>query len=95
MPFIIDRYWDPTTGPKPIDDAHGPYELLPKHRIAVTSADPDINKYREVYSYRVDGDRLTMHVVGLTDPSITAKQLRLYRQFLAAETAVPLKRVGN
>jgi len=36
-----------------------------------------------------------MRMVGLTDPSITAKQLRLYRHFLFAETAVPLKRVGN
>jgi hypothetical protein len=95
LPFIMDTVWDPTAGPKPNDAAHGPYELLPKNRIAVTSADPGIHKYREVYSYRVDGDRLTMRMVGLTDPSITAKQLRLYRQFLFAETAVPLKRVGN
>jgi hypothetical protein len=36
-----------------------------------------------------------MRVVRLTDPSVTAKELRLGKQFLAAETAVPLKRVGN
>jgi hypothetical protein len=95
LPFIMDTVWDPTAGPKPTDASHGPYELLPKHRVAVTSADADIHKYREVYSYGVDGDRLTMRVVRLTDPSVTAKELRLGKQFLAAETAVPLKRVGN
>ena len=92
-PFIMDSVWDPSAGPIPTDASHGPYDLRPKHRVAITSADPDSHKYREVYSYRVDGDRLTMRVVKLTDPSITAKQLRLDKQYLAAATAAPLKRV--
>jgi hypothetical protein len=93
-PFVVKTGWDPAAGPMPQDGDHGPYELLPKHRIAITSADPDIHKGREVSSYRVEGDRLTLRVLRLTDPGVTASQRRLDKLVLFASTAAPLRRVA-
>ena len=90
VPFVVQTGWNPDAGPMPTDGDHGPYELLAGNEVAITSADPSINKYREVFSYSIAGDRLTLHVVGETNPDLTPEELRLDERLLLAMAAAPL-----
>jgi hypothetical protein len=93
-PFVVQRGWDPSRGGVPQDGDHGPYRLLRRQRVAITSADPTINKYRYVFSYTVTGHMLHLHVTSSTNPGITPKRLRLDTSLLYALTATPLQRTG-
>jgi hypothetical protein len=91
---LIRTGWDPETSATPTDGEHARYRLLPKHRIAITSADPKFHRWREVYSYRITGRTLNFRVVGETDPTLTRAELRLDRRGMYVMAAAPLKRIG-
>jgi hypothetical protein len=91
LPYVEGTGWDPTKG-KPSGGDHGPYKLLANNRLAITSADPKIHKYRQVYTWRVSGQTLTLRVVGSTDPNLTPARLRLESVSLYFQAAAPFKK---
>ncbi len=94
VPTVIRTGWDPALSATPIDGEHARYRLLPRRRIAITSADPKFQKWRELYSYRITGKRLRVKVIGETDPTLTKDELRLDRRGMYAMAAAPLKKIG-
>jgi hypothetical protein len=94
LPSVIRTAWDPARTATPTDGEHGRYRLLPRHRVAITSVDPRFRKSREVFSYRVNGRTLTLHVVGKSDPSLTRTELRLDMRFMYLMAAAPLRKIG-
>jgi hypothetical protein len=94
VPSVIRTGWDPALSATPVDGEHARYRLLPRRRIAITSADPKFHKWRELYSYRITGKRLRFRVIGETDPTLTKEELRLDRRGMYAMAAAPLKKIG-
>jgi hypothetical protein len=90
---VIRTGWDPTRTATPIDGEHGRYQLLPNHRVAITSADRRFHKWREVFSYRISGKTIRLRVVGKTDPTRTKTELRLDKCVMYVMTAAPLKKI--
>jgi hypothetical protein len=68
-PFWAHRFWDPAEG-RPAEADHGPYDTLPRDRALITSADPEINRYRYEFGYEVEGDALRLDVVSLANAGL-------------------------
>jgi hypothetical protein len=90
-PFWAHRFWDAAVE-RPDDADHGPYEVIRGDRVVLTSADPEVNKYRYVFSYRVRGDELQLRVVSLENPGITPAQFRREGPLFHALAAARLQR---
>ncbi len=86
VPYVEVTAWNPDEGGIPADGDHGPYKLLPNHRIQFLF---DHN----LWSYRLSGDRLTLRSIRNNDPSFTPAQRRHDTPFGIAWTAAPLTRV--
>ena len=94
-PYVVQRGWSPSQGAPPVDGDHGPYRLLPPDRLEITSADPDVNRYRTVFRYRITGKSLRLRVAEATNPDASPEQLRLDNGLLYALAAAPLQRTGG
>jgi hypothetical protein len=90
-PFVEQRGWNASHA-LPADSDHGPYRLLPKHRIVITSAEPKIHKYRIVFSYTVRHKVLRLRLVSSTNPGLTKKRLRLENCWLYAQVAASFRK---
>lgn len=91
---LIRTGWSPELTATPVDGEHGKYRLLPRHRLAITSADPKFHRWRELYSYRITGRTLRLRVIGETDPTLTRADLRLDMRKMYVMTAAPLKKIS-
>jgi hypothetical protein len=93
-PYVKITGWDPTRSSMPRDGDHGPYRLLAGGRVAITSADPDENHYRDTYAYRVVGRTLSLRPVSHADPTRTKAVLRLEKILLYVVAAAPFRRTS-
>jgi hypothetical protein len=93
VPFVAAGGWDPDNKPEP-DYDHGPYRLLPNHRIAITCDVCDVDTQFMLFSYHLSGNKLNMHFIRSVDPERTAKELHDDAPFLIAWTAAPFHRTG-
>jgi hypothetical protein len=94
VPTVIRTGWDPTRGATPTDGEHARYRLLANNRVAITSVDHRLHKWREVFSYRIEGKKVRLRVVGTSDPTETKAELRLDKRLMYVMTAAPLRKVG-
>jgi hypothetical protein len=87
VPYVEATGWNPDEG-EPFGGSgdHGPYKLLPNHRIQF------LFDY-SLMSYRLSGDRLTLRFIRSNDPSFTPAQRRHDAPFVISWTAAPLIRV--
>jgi len=90
-PKVEQKFWD-SSKPAPCCGDQGPYELLSNRRVAITSDDPAVNKYRYVFSYRVQGKTLTLRFLSGTNPSLSKKELRFDKVVMVATAAAPYVR---
>lgn len=86
MPYVAASGWNPDEGESLGGGDHGPYKLLPNHRIQFLF---DYN----LMSYRLSGDRLTLRFIRSNDPSFTPAQRRHDSPYGISWTAAPLTRV--
>jgi hypothetical protein len=91
-PKVEERFWD-NSGPIPCCGDQGPYKLLPNTRVAITSDNPNVNKYRYVFSYRVQGKKLTLRFLSATNPGLSKKELRFDKVVMVATAAAPYARI--
>jgi hypothetical protein len=89
--YALQRFWDASNSP-PSGGDDGPYKLLAGQRVAISSAHPEARPWREVFAYRVQGNRLTLRFISATNPKETAKELRFDRVVMTAATAAPYAR---
>jgi hypothetical protein len=59
----------------------------------ITSADPDVNHYRDTYAHRVQGKTLTVRAWSHTDPTETPAEQRLGKILLIFNAAAPLTKI--
>ena len=90
-PKVEQKFWD-SSKPVPCCGDQGPYKLLSNGRVAITSDDPAVNKYRYVFSYRVRGKTLTLGFLSGTNPSLSKEELRFDKVVMVATTAAPYAR---
>ncbi len=86
VPYVVATGWNPDKGGIPGGGDHGPYKLLPNHRIQFLFDNA-------LMSYRLSGDRLTLRFIRINDPSLTPAQRPHYSPFGIAWTAAPLTKV--
>jgi hypothetical protein len=92
VPYALGTGWDPTQGPMASGGDHGPYKLLPNHRLVLMSADPT-NKQRDIYRYRISSGKLTLKAIAETNPAFTPAELHLDSIHLYFQTAAPFKKI--
>ena len=90
-PKVEQKFWD-SSKHVPCCGDQGPYKLLSNGRVAITSDDPAVNKYRYVFSYRVRGKTLTLGFLSGTNPSLSKEELRFDKVVMVATTAAPYAR---
>jgi len=93
LPLLYKRGWDPSTGPEPDDADHGPYTLLANHRFVSRGVDPPTDQYDEVYSYRVNGRRLTLGFVSLSEPGVSEADQVIDTMMSRLRATRPYKRI--
>jgi hypothetical protein len=91
---LIRTGWSPEQTATPVDGEHGRYRLLSRHRLAITSADPKFNRWRELYSYKITGKTLRLRVIGETDPTLDKADLRLDMRKMYVMAAAALKKIA-
>jgi hypothetical protein len=92
-PFQIRTFWDPSTGPKPLNGDHGPYKLLPGHRFSWVGTTPPTDTYRTTFRYAVDGKTLRLTFLGLVEPGLSAAQLLADKKIPILQALAPYKKV--
>lgn len=90
-PKVDKKFWD-SSKPVPCSGDHGPHKLLSNGRVAITSDNPAVNKYRHVFSYRVQGKTLTLGFLSGTNPSLSKEELRFDKVVMVATAAAPCAR---
>lgn len=95
-PFQIVVFWDPTTGPEPsyAGADHGPYTLLPGHRVTTRGTDPPTDKWVTTYSYTVTRTQLKLRFIKFVQPSENEKNRLAYQKLFIMYAAAPYKKVG-
>lgn len=91
VPFVSATGWDPTKGTKPLESDHGPYLLLPGDRLKITCDVCDIDQTYQLYSYRLQGNVLTLH--WLHNGRMGAYDRRYALAYALAATFKPLHKV--
>jgi hypothetical protein len=91
-PKVEQKFWD-SSKPVPCCGDQGPYKILPRTRVAITSDNPSVNKYRYVFSYRVQGNQLKLRFLSATNPGLSTDDLRFDKVVMVAFAAAPYTRL--
>ena len=91
-PSVEVTLWDPTQRKTTSASDHGPYAFLPNNRVVFSSSDPQRSPWREYFTWRVSGSRLTLKAVAETDPTLTKERLRLDELVIYVIAAAPYVR---
>jgi hypothetical protein len=91
-PKVENKFWD-SSKPVPCCGDQGPYKLLPSSRVAITSDNPTVNKYRYVFTYRVQANQLKLRFLSATNPGLSTKDLRFDKVVMVAFAAAPYARL--
>lgn len=93
-PFVTATGWDPSKGPKPSEGDHGPYRLVPNHRIKLTCDVCDLKTTYMLFSYELDEETLTLRFIRNVNPDASAYDRRFGTAYGLSWTAAPFHRVG-
>jgi hypothetical protein len=94
VPFVSAVGWDPTKGEMPSDSDHGPYAVLPGHKLKITCDVCNIRKNYQLYSYALHGDTLTLRFIRNVDPNMSSYDRHFEVAFGISQTFKPLHKVG-
>jgi hypothetical protein len=92
-PFLAKKGWDPSKDTEPRDADHGPYTRRPNHRFVTQGVDPPTDRFRERYSYKVEAERLTLHIDSLSEPGVSHADQVVDLMLLRASSVPTYKRV--